>query len=130
MAEASTALHEAREDVAPDTLEYRRALLSLMEELEAIDWYQQRIDATDDDELAEILAHNRHEEREHAAMSLEWIRRRDPEFDRVLRTYLFTEEPIVDIEEDEEGESTGDLRPSDALDGSLGIGSLKVNVEQ
>ena len=72
-----------------------RAIVSLMEELEAVDWYQQRMDATDDGELREILRHNRDEEKEHAAMVLEWIRRRDRVFDTKLREYLFTEGSIV-----------------------------------
>jgi hypothetical protein len=70
-----------------------------MEELEAVDWYQQRMDATDDGELREILRHNRDEEKEHAAMVLEWIRRRDRAFDEKLREYLFTEGSIVGREE-------------------------------
>ena len=75
-----------------------RAIVSLMEELEAIDWYQQRVDAAGDGELKEILRHNRDEEKEHAAMVLEWIRRRDPGFDEVLRAFLFTERPITALE--------------------------------
>jgi hypothetical protein len=71
-----------------------------MEELEAIDWYQQRIEAAGDGELKEILRHNRDEEKEHAAMVLEWIRRRDSGFDEVLRTFLFTERPITALEPD------------------------------
>jgi ferritin-like protein len=73
--------------------------VSLIEELEAIDWYDQRVDASNDESLKAILAHNRDEEREHAAMSLEWLRRSDPRWDRILRTYLFTEGPITEIEE-------------------------------
>ena len=69
-----------------------------MEEFEAIDWYGQRIDAATDDELRQILAHNRDEEKEHAAMVLEWLRRHDPELDRHLRTYLFTEGNITQLE--------------------------------
>jgi uncharacterized protein len=75
-----------------------RAIVSLMEELEAIDWYQQRCEAVDDGELREILRHNRDEEQEHAAMVLEWIRRRDSSFDEVLRAFLFTERPITALE--------------------------------
>jgi len=69
-----------------------------MEELEAVDWYQQRVDATRDADLKAILAHNRDEEKEHAAMLLEWIRRKDARFDKELRDYLFTDKPIVDLE--------------------------------
>lgn len=92
---SSTSLHEAEERLAPATRDMHRAIVSLMEELEAIDWYQQRMDATEDGELREILRHNRDEEKEHAAMVLEWIRRRDPSFDVKLREYLFTDGPIV-----------------------------------
>ena len=67
-----------------------RAIVSLMEELEAIDWYQQRADACKDPELRAILAHNRDEEKEHAAMVLEWIRRRDAVLSKELKDYLFT----------------------------------------
>jgi hypothetical protein len=69
--------------------------LSLMEELEAVDWYNQRADACRNEELKAILAHNRDEEKEHAAMVLEWIRRQDPSFDKELKDYLFTEEEIA-----------------------------------
>jgi hypothetical protein len=77
-----------------------------MEELEAIDWYGQRVDLTDDDELRRILEHNRDEEKEHAAMVLEWIRRRDPMFDAHERTYLFSSGDILMVEEHATG-STG-----------------------
>ncbi len=72
-----------------------RAITSLMEELEAVDWYNQRVDAAKDPELAAILAHNRDEEKEHAAMVLEWIRRKDPSFDKELKDFLFTDKPIT-----------------------------------
>lgn len=72
-----------------------RAITSLMEELEAVDWYNQRIDACKDEELKAILTHNRDEEKEHAAMVLEWIRRRDPVLDKELRETLFTDTPIA-----------------------------------
>ncbi len=121
MAQSSANLHEPIEMLAPSTLEHHRALVSLMEELEAIDWYQQRIDATGDEDLRAILAHNREEEKEHAAMALEWLRRRDPGLDAQLRTYLFTEGSI-DEKEAEDGENA---EGSPAGDGSLGIGSLR-----
>jgi uncharacterized protein len=108
--------HERHEDLTEQTRDLHRALSSLMEELEAVDWYQQRVDATDDPSLRDILAHNRDEEIEHAAMVIEWLRRNNPVFDRQLRTYLFTTGSVVDIEEEEEG--TRD-------DGSLHIGNLK-----
>ncbi len=110
----SAGFHEAEERLSPATLDMHRALTSLMEELEAIDWYQQRIDAAQDDELKHILAHNRDEEKEHAAMVLEWVRRRDPAFDNVLREYLFTEGSVTEIETAESSAPP-----------SRGIGSLK-----
>ncbi|MDX1454496.1 MAG: ferritin-like domain-containing protein [Gammaproteobacteria bacterium] len=90
--------HEPVEELSDETRDFHRAIESLMEELEAVDWYQQRIDACKDKELAAILAHNRDEEIEHAAMVLEWIRRRNGRFDKELKDYLFTDKPIVDLE--------------------------------
>jgi uncharacterized protein len=90
----------------------------LKEELEAVDWYDQRVDATTDESLAAVLAHNRDEEKEHAAMTLEWLRRHDAKWDEVLRTYLFTDEAITEIEED--AESGGSERaPTDLSLGDL-----------
>lgn len=123
MADSSMGLHEAREDLRPETLDRHRGLVSLMEELEAMDWYQQRIDATGDPELRAVLAHNRDEETEHAAMSLEWMRRQDPVLDDHLRTYLFTSGSIVGLEEEAEGGGEGG--GGGGGDGSLGIGSLR-----
>jgi hypothetical protein len=100
---ASEGLHESAEKLSPETIDYHRAMVSLMEELEAVDWYNQRVDATDDADLAAVLAHNRDEEKEHAAMTLEWLRRRDPKLDEQLRTYLFTDGPITEVEEESEG---------------------------
>ena len=77
------------------TKDMHRAIISLIEELEAVDWYNQRVDACKDDELKAILAHNRDEEKEHASMVLEWIRRQDPSFDKELKDYLFTEKSIT-----------------------------------
>ena len=90
--------HEPIDELTDETRDMHRAITSLMEELEAVDWYQQRVDATKDPELKKILAHNRDEEKEHAAMVLEWIRRKDSRFDKELRDYLFTDKPIVDLE--------------------------------
>jgi uncharacterized protein len=103
MPSGSTTFHEAEERLSPKTRDMHRAVVSLMEELEAIDWYQQRVDATGDDDLRAILAHNRDEEIEHAAMTLEWIRRQSPQFDAMLRQYLFTEGSITAIEDAEPG---------------------------
>jgi len=98
--------HESAEHLTEETKNLTRAINSLKEELEAIDWYQQRVDASTDDNLKRILAHNRDEEKEHAAMVLEWIRRHDEKFDEVLRTYLFTDgQEITMIEEAEKGSS-------------------------
>jgi ferritin-like protein len=83
----------------PETQDLARAIHSLMEELEAIDWYGQRMDVTHDDDLRRILEHNRDEEKEHACMVLEWIRRHDPKFDEYLRTYLFSSGDILAVEE-------------------------------
>ena len=89
MTAGSTTLHE--EGLPPDVIDRHRAIESLMEELEAVDWYNQRIQVTTDDELKGLLVHNRDEEKEHAAMVLEWIRRRDPIFDEQLKKYLFSD---------------------------------------
>ncbi len=86
--------HEPVEELKPETRDMHRAIVSLMEELEAVDWYNQRMDACSDPELKAILEHNRDEEKEHAAMVLEWIRRRDPVFDKELRDWLFTDKPL------------------------------------
>jgi ferritin-like protein len=92
---ANEGYHEPIEKLSDATLDMHRAITSLMEELEAVDWYNQRVDACTDAELKAILAHNRDEEKEHAAMVLEWIRRRDPAFDAQLKEVLFKPGPIV-----------------------------------
>ncbi|GAB4145493.1 MAG: ferritin-like domain-containing protein [Sphingomonadales bacterium] len=122
MADASGSLHEDKADLSAQTIDRHRAIMSLMEELEAVDWYDQRVEAAQDEELRAILAHNRDEEKEHACMVLEWLRRRDPGFAEELRTYLFSDGPILEAEEAATGDDSGD---SAASDGSLGIGSLK-----
>jgi ferritin-like protein len=93
---AGETLHEARDVLGPDILDRHRAIATLMEELQAIDWYDQRIQASANDELRAILSHNRNEEAEHASMLLEWLRRHDAGLDRQLRKYLFTKGPIHD----------------------------------
>jgi len=98
MAGASTGLHETEERLGAEVIDVHRAVVSIQEELEAVDWYNQRAHATDDTELAAILEHHRDEEKEHAVMLLEWLRRRDPALDRHLRTYLFTAGFIPEIE--------------------------------
>ncbi|MFN3163487.1 MAG: encapsulin-associated ferritin-like protein [Pseudohongiellaceae bacterium] len=91
---ANEGYHEPIEELSDETRDMHRAITSLMEELEAVDWYNQRVDACKDEDLRKILIHNRDEEKEHAAMVLEWIRRRDPKLDGELKDYLFTEGPI------------------------------------
>jgi uncharacterized protein len=118
---ASDTLHEDPAKLGAEVIDRHRAIASLMEELEAVDWYDQRVAATSDGALREILAHNRDEEKEHAAMVLEWLRRNDPAFDAHLRTYLYSEGSIVEVEEKAENGKNG--KP--ASDGSLGIGSLR-----
>jgi len=97
---ANEGYHEQVSDLSEETRDMHRAILSLMEELEAIDWYNQRVDACKDAALKAILAHNRDEEKEHAAMVLEWIRRRDDAFAKELKDYLFTEKPIAHLGDD------------------------------
>jgi ferritin-like protein len=92
---ANEGYHEPIDELSDDTRDMHRVITSLMEELEAVDWYNQRVDATKDPELAAILAHNRDEEKEHAAMVLEWIRRKDPAFDKELKDFLFTDKQIA-----------------------------------
>jgi ferritin-like protein len=115
---SSESLHEAAEKLSSATIDRHRATVSLMEELEAVDWYDQRIDAATDEELKEILRHNRDEEKEHAAMVLEWLRRQDPVLDQQLRTYLFKDGDIMAAEAAAEGHEA-------AGDGCLGIGDLR-----
>ena len=92
---SSVGYHEPVEELSDDTRNMHRAIVSLMGELEAVDWYNQRVDACKDEDLKAILRHNRDEEKEHASMVLEWIRRRDPAFSKQLKDYLFTEKPIA-----------------------------------
>lgn len=92
---ANEGYHEPVEDLSDETKDMHKAIVSLMEELEAVDWYNQRVDACKDEELKAILRHNRDEEKEHAAMVLEWIRRKDASFDKELKDYLFSEKPIA-----------------------------------
>lgn len=98
---ASEGYHEPYNELSDETKDMHRAIISLMEELEAIDWYNQRVDACKDSELRAILAHNRDEEKEHAAMVLEWIRRKDERFSKELKDYLFTKKSIVGLESEE-----------------------------
>jgi uncharacterized protein len=120
---ASEGFHEPLELLDEATVDHHRAMTSLCEELQAIDWYDQRVRATSDESLAAILAYNRDDEKEHAAMALEWLRRRDVALDANLRKFLFTSGPITEVG-DETPDGAVDRAASDAP-GSLGIGSLK-----
>jgi ferritin-like protein len=121
MAASSAELHEDPQQLKPETIDRHRAIVSLMEELEAIDWYDQRVEAAIDPQLKEILAHNRDEEKEHAAMMLEWLRRHDQKMDEHLRTYLFTKKSVLQIEHEAED---GDEDAASSA-GCLNIGSLR-----
>jgi hypothetical protein len=123
---SSETLHEDPEKLGADVIDVHRAVVSVMEELEAVDWYNQRAKATADPGLRAILEHNRDEEKEHASMVLEWLRRTDPKFAEHMKTYLFTEGPITEIEiEAEHGGDQGGAPATASGDGSLGIGSLR-----
>jgi ferritin-like protein len=124
---SSESLHESPESLSDDTKNMHRAIVSLMEELEAVDWYQQRAEACTDDELKAVLTHNKNEEIEHAMMVLEWIRRKQPVFASNIGTYLNTVGPITAVESAAVGgggggESAGSGEPNPV---GLGIGSLK-----
>src|SRR5262245_6856663 len=130
MAGSSATLHEPAEKLKPETIDRHRAIVSLMEELEAIDWYDQRLEVASNPQLRAILEHNRNEEKEHASMALEWLRRHDPKWAKHLKTYLFTEGSILEIEKKQEageteGTGLGGNEAARATDGSLGIGSLR-----
>jgi ferritin-like protein len=123
---SSEALHESPDTLGPQITDQHRAIVSIMEELEAIDWYNQRAKAAHDAELRAILEHNRDEEKEHAAMVLEWLRRHDLTLSQHLRTYLFTDEPVTAIEAKAEAGQDSSEAGSGPGDGSLGIGSLRI----
>jgi len=110
--------HEPPEDLTSEARNFTRALNSLKEEVEAIDWYNQRVDATEDDTLRRILEHNRDEEMEHACMTLEWLRRNMSGWDEQMQTYLFTEGEITELEAETESEESDDPR-------DLGIGKMQ-----
>lgn len=105
--------HEPVEEISKDTRNFIRALNTLKEEVEAIDWYQQRLDAATNEELKNILTHNRDEEMEHACMALEWLRRNMPAWDKKMKTYLFTEGPLTEIEEEKNENSSRKLESLD-----------------
>jgi uncharacterized protein len=122
---SSESLHEPAEKLSPATIDRHRATVSLMEELEAVDWYDQRIDAATDEELKAILRHNRDEEKEHACMVLEWLRRQDPALDQQLRTYLFKEGDVMAAEAEAEGHDAEQTEGDASSDETLGIGDLR-----
>jgi ferritin-like protein len=123
---SSEGYHEPIDLIAAETKELHRAIVSLIEELEAIDWYQQRADACSDPELRAVILHHRTEEVEHAMMNLEWLRRNSPVFDEKIRIYLFSEGPIVEVEaRAEAGAENGGGAAPKPPPGSLGIGSLR-----
>jgi len=117
---ASNTYHEPLELLSGETRDMHRAIVSLMEELEAIDWYRQRADACADLQLKDVLLHNMNEEIEHATMVMEWIRRHNDHFNQMMRTYLFTEAPIAGLEK--AAETNG---PAASVAETLGIGGMK-----
>jgi uncharacterized protein len=122
---SSETLHEDPEKLGSDVIDAHRAVVSVMEELEAVDWYNQRAKATTNPQLRAILEHNRDEEKEHASMVLEWLRRNDPVLAGHFKTYLFTEGSITGIETEAEHGGGSDASAAASDDGSLGIGSLR-----
>ena len=113
--------HEPQELLSEGTKDLHRAIVSLREELEAVDWYQQRAEATSNAELKAILLHNKREEIEHAMMVLEWLRRNDASFAEHIATYINSSGPILDVEKGTKGGESGE----GAAAPSLGVGSLK-----
>jgi ferritin-like protein len=104
---SSESLHAPRERLSKETLSLHHAIVSVMEELDAIDWYRQRADDAEDETLKALLLHNMREEMEHASMLLEWIRRNNQDFAGHLQTYLFTEAPILEVEGEATAEEVG-----------------------
>ena len=128
---SSEVLHEDANKLGPEVIDQHRAIVSLMEELEAVDWYNQRAKATSNADLRAIMEHNRDEEKEHASMVLEWLRRSDSTLSKHLKPYLFTEGSVTEIEtEVEHAGGSGDGDDGVSSDGSLGIGSLRPAKEQ
>ena len=126
MAGASDSYHEPIEQLAEKTRDMHRALVSVQEELEAVDWYQQRADATTDEELKGLLLHNMREEIEHACMVLEWLRRNHPDFSEQMNIYLYTDKPILEAEEEDANLSAAPEQngPTKTLN-KFTIGSMK-----
>ena len=131
---SSESLHAPRERLSKETLAMHQAIVSLMEELEAADWYRQRADDCDNPKLKDILLHNMREEMEHASMVLEWIRRNSPDFAAHMKTYLFTDVPILEVEKLATGKEaapkggksgSGGDKPAGGGDRGFTIGSLR-----
>jgi len=126
MAGSSDTYHEPLDKLSPTTQDMHRALVSLQEELEAVDWYQQRADACEEPELKAILLHNMREEIEHASMVLEWLRRHQPDFEKHLRTYLFQDKPILAIEQVERvSNDSTEMNATRPQRSSLTVGTMK-----
>jgi ferritin-like protein len=126
MAGSSDTYHEPLDKLSPTTQDMHRALVSLQEELEAVDWYQQRADACEEPELKAILLHNMREEIEHASMVLEWLRRHHPDFEKHLRTYLFQDKPILAIEKVERvSNGNTEMKAVRPQRSSLTVGTMK-----
>jgi len=124
MAGASNTLHESESVLSSQTRDVHRALVSIQEELEAVDWYRQRAEAAADEELRAILLHNMREEIEHASMLLEWLRRREPHVDLMFRTYLFTDKPVT-VVEDEAEQASASAPARSAPVPPLTVGTMK-----
>jgi hypothetical protein len=122
---SSESYHEPIELLSEDTKNTHRAIVSLKEELEAIDWYQQRAEACSDDELRSVLIHNKNEEVEHAMMTLEWLRRKVPVFGTNIDTYIKSSGPILEVEKEKTSGGEGSGGEAGTPSTSLGIGSLK-----
>ena len=124
---SSEGYHEPIELLSEETKNLHRAIVSLVEELEAVDWYNQRAEACDDSQLKAVLMHHRNEEIEHALMNLEWIRRHESVFDRHMSTYLFAKGDITGIEAATKGgaQAEGTEQAASPSDGSLNVGSLR-----
>ena len=122
---SSISLHEPAEQLTERTIDVHRAVVSLIEELEAVDWYNQRAEACKDPQLQAVLRHNRDEEIEHASMTLEWIRRNVPKFDEALKLFLFTSGEITEIEEETNEGKKEEIATPERSSLRLTIGDMK-----
>jgi uncharacterized protein len=122
---ATSTLHEPSEHLTAQTIDIHRAIISLIEELEALDWYNQRAEAAKDPQLRAVIEHNRDEEIEHACMTLEWIRRNVSKFDEALKLYLFTSGEITAIEDTVKEENKAEPTRPERRNLRLTIGEMK-----